>query len=180
MIASFFTSPLPSGFAVATDWPSRTYFGTFAILREPTPNNELMHMSKHFIHSFKVGRLAIRSVGDRVYGMRCSIKFPSTPHNNPKYVPPKAERAADEREAECGGIGFPPHVLLFGGRTSVRPMQVTQNERRAIMKTRKSDYFQCETRCRENYFTEFGVPWGAFSCHVHTAPSSGLVCSLAT
>ena len=56
-------------------------------------------MSKHFIHGFKVGRLAIRSVGDRVYGMRCSIKFPSTPHNNPKYVPPKAERAADEREA---------------------------------------------------------------------------------
>ena len=26
-----------------TDRPSRTYFGTFAILREPTPNNELMH-----------------------------------------------------------------------------------------------------------------------------------------
>ena len=38
-----------AGAIALTDWPSRTYFGTFAILREPTPNNELMHMSKHLM-----------------------------------------------------------------------------------------------------------------------------------
>ena len=60
-----------------TDRPSRSYFGTFAILREPTPNNELIQMSKPLDLIVKKVRIYTVGLENKLRVDGCGTRFDS-------------------------------------------------------------------------------------------------------